>query len=60
MLRGKAFLVEMLSSEGEGYPWKYPPERSGTWQFGPKDYHKVTPHNKSHTVDYLGESQEGG
>lgn len=49
VLRGKASPVEMLSSEGKGYPWKYSTWRKWTLAVCTQDYHKVTPHNKSHT-----------
>lgn len=31
-----------------------------SWQLGAKEYHKVTPHNKLHTRDLLGKTQERG
>jgi hypothetical protein len=29
------------------------------WQLGAEEYHQVTPHNKPHPRDLLGETQEG-
>jgi hypothetical protein len=47
VLRGKVSPVEVLTT----------PKRKIFWRLGAKERHRVTPHNKPHTQDFLGEPQ---